>query len=116
MNKQIATGIGICIFGQILVWIQMNAQFIWPWTRNYLWVMAIIFGTITTYLFMYGFGAIARGFGDDIWAARLITNATSICIFTILTISVMKQGLDIKNIICIILSFIIVGIQFFWKK
>jgi phosphoglycerol transferase MdoB-like AlkP superfamily enzyme len=116
MNKQILTGIGLCILGQILVWLQMNAQFMWPATRNYIWLLAIIFGTLTTYIFMIGFGDIARGFGDDVWAARLITNATSICIFTILTCTFLKQGLDAKNIICIFLSFAIVAIQFFWKN
>ena len=115
MNKHIWIGLCYCIIGQILVWIQTNSQFVWPGLVKYRLIMAILGGTIISYLFMTGAAEIVKGSSGQIWPARLIPAAIGTFIFTILTWLVMKQGVDLKTGICIGLSFVILGIQIYWK-
>ena len=115
MNKHVLVGLSYCVIGQILVWIQTNSQFIWPVLTKYRFSIALIGGGIISYFFMSGAAEIVKGSNGQIWPARLIPAATGTFIFTIMTWAFMKQGVDLKTGICISLSFIILGIQMYWK-
>ena len=115
MNRHIWIGLAYCVIGQILVWIQTNSQFVWPGLVKYRLLIAFSGGTIISLLFMMGAAEIVKGSGGQIWPARLIPAATGTFVFTILTWAIMKQGVDLKTGICISLSFLILGIQLYWK-
>lgn len=115
MNKSIWIGLCYCVVGQVMVWIQTNSQFVWPWTLRYKWPLAILGGTIISYLFMTGATYIVNGSSGHIWPARLIPAATGTLIFTAMTWIFMRQGIDAKTGICIALSLIILIIQIYWK-
>ena len=115
MNKSVWIGLGYCVLGQILVWLQTNSQFVWPFLAKYRFFIAVLGGTVISYLFMSGAAEIVKGSNGLIWPARLIPAATGTVIFTIMTMSIMKQGVDIKTSVCIALSLIILVIQIYWK-
>ena len=114
MNK-ILLGVLSCVFGQICVWLQINAQFVWPGSVKYNWLIAILGGTIISLFFMNGVKLIVGGFDGQIWPSRLIPTATGIMVFSVMTWGFLGQGIDLKTTICIVLSFIILAIQLFWK-
>lgn len=108
-------GLLLCIIAQTLVWLQVNAQFVWPESKKYnLWI-AMGGGVIISYLFIYSVKFIVEGFDGQVWPARLIPTATGMFIFSIMTWVLLKQGIDLKTGICLILSLIILLIQFIWK-
>jgi hypothetical protein len=53
--------------------------------------------------------------GNSLWSVRLIGFSMGVFSFTILTYIFMKEGLNMKNSITLMLSTIIVLIQIFWK-
>ena len=115
MNKNIWIGLFYCVIGQILVWVQTNSQFVWPSVMRYKLLIAIIGGTIISYVFMSGAAEIVRGSDGQIWPARLIPTASGTIVFTCMTWFFMKQGVDVKTAVCILLSLTILAIQIYWK-
>ena len=65
MNK-ILIGILYCVCGQILVWFQMNGQFVWPSIVKYHWLIIIIGGSITSLFFITGVRYMVSGFDGQI--------------------------------------------------
>ena len=51
----------------------------------------------------------------SLWSVRLIGFSMGVFSFTILTYFFMKEGLNMKNSITLMLSVIIVLLQVFWK-
>jgi hypothetical protein len=115
MNKDILTGIIYVIVGQIGVWVQNNSQFIWPETIKYRLPIAVIGGSILSYLFMAGIGYMVKGYDGVLWPSRIIPAAIGLVLFSILTWFFAGEGINIKTGICIFLSVVILGIQIFFK-
>ena len=113
--KNLITGSLICALAQLIVWFQTNLQFMWPATKPYRLPIAIFCGSIISYLFMLGVADLAQYFEGKLWPSRLIPQAIGTIIFSIMTWFIMKQGIDTKTLICLILAFSILGIQLFWK-
>ena len=113
--KNLLIGLTLCIVAQILVWLQVNSQFVWPESKKYNLPIAIIGGSIVSYLFIYSVKYIVQGFDGQVWPSRMIPNATGMLVFSIMTWMFLKQGIDIKTAICIALSLIILFIQLYWK-
>ena len=115
MNRHILIGIIYCAIGQVLIWFQTNSQFIWPEVKDYRLLISLIFGTTVSYLFILGVGHLYEGFDSQIWPSRIIPTITGTIIFFVLTLLILKQGLDFKNGLCVFLSFVILAIQIFLK-
>ena len=115
MNRHILIGILYCTIGQVLIWFQTNSQFIWPEVKDYRLLISIVFGTTVSYLFILGIGHLYEGFDSQIWPSRIIPTITGTIIFFVLTLIILKQGLDFKNGLCVFLSFVILVIQIFLK-
>ena len=113
--KNLLTGLILCIVAQILVWLQVNSQFVWPESKKYNLPIAIIGGSIVSYLFIYSVKYIVQGFDGQVWPARIIPTATGMIIFSIMTWLLLKQGIDVKSGICLALSALILLIQIFWR-
>lgn len=113
--KSVLIGLGLCVLAQTLVWLQVNSQFVWPETKKYNFLIACGGGIIISYLFIYSVKFIVEGFNGQVWPARLIPTATGMFIFSIMTWLLLKQGIDLKTGICLLLSAIILIIQFIWK-
>lgn len=103
----------ISIFAQCVVWIQLNLQFISPkWKDNpYL----LLTGIPITWLFLKSTQLGVEAFNGQMWPQRLLSFATGIIIFTLMTHIVFGETMTMKNFICLILSCIIVCVQIFTK-
>jgi hypothetical protein len=115
MQPQFLLGLGLMIIGQILVWFQTNAQFLWPKTKEYTILISLTGGALISYLFITGVGKIAASFEGEVWPSRIIPSATGTVIFAIMTWMLLGQGITPKTGVCLILSFAIIAIQIFWK-
>lgn len=108
-------GCTLFIAGQIIVWFQSSAIFMWPKTKDYILWIAIICGISASLCFIKGTELVTSFYDGQLWPSRIITNVLGTITFTILTYFLLNQGINLKTGICIILSFLIIFIQLFWK-
>jgi hypothetical protein len=115
MNTQLIQGLGLMVLGQIMVWFQTNAQFLWPKAKDHTLAISMTGGVIISYMFIIGVGKIASAYDGEVWATRIIPSAIGTVVFALLTWLLLNQGMSAKTITCLVLSFTIIFIQIFWK-
>ena len=108
-------GLLYIFIAQILVWFQLNGQFLWPWFKeNKFWV-ALIFSVPVSLLFIYAQDYLYYAMNEKSWSVRLLSFGFSIVSFFFLSSFLLKETLDTKNTACLILSLFIILIQILWK-
>jgi len=114
MNKDIVLCLVLLWFSQLAVWFQLNGQFVWKWfDKNPLWLS--LAGIPISYGFIlatkYGY----VGFGNVLWAQRLIGFALGIISFAFCTYWFLGEGITSKTFVSLVLAMGLVLIQIFWK-
>jgi hypothetical protein len=105
----------LILSGHVFAWYGTYAQFIWGWCKNNVHLLPLIFSIPTGYLFLYGMRFAVQEMGE-VWGPRLLGFGLSYLVFPILTYHYFGENMFApKTLVCIILSFAIVGIQVFWK-
>ena len=113
--KNLIIGISLLVTGQILIWYQTNGQFIWESFKKNSLLLALVGGTIISYLFIIGIRYLVVYFDGLLWPPRLIGFGLGMISFTFLTWYYMGEVVNLKTIISLILAFTLVCIQVFWK-
>ena len=114
-TKTWLTGILLYIIGQTLTWFQVNGQFISPWMRKHPLIISVIGGTVISYVFIYATRLIASYYDGLIWPGRFIGFSMGVIVFSILTYSLMNEGINFKTLISLTLAFLIILVQIFLK-
>ena len=114
MNKDIVLCLILLWFSQLAVWFQLHGQFVWKWfDKNPLWLC--LAGVPISYGFIlatkYGY----VGFGNVLWAQRLIGFALGIISFAFCTYWFLGEGITSKTFVSLVLAMGLVLIQIFWK-
>lgn len=106
----------ILIFGgQVASWYGTYSQFIWSWAKNNLIYLPLVFSIPTGYLFLYGMRFAVEEMGET-WGPRLLAFGISYLVFPFLTYYYFNESMfEPKTLVCILLSFVIVAIQVFYK-
>lgn len=113
--KDIIFGLVIFTAAQTLSWYQSNGQFINEWVKNNPLLVAAVMGMPIGLGYIYGTTYIVNAFDGTLWPARLLGFATGILSFTALTYIHMKEGINIKTAVILILAVMILLLQVFWK-
>lgn len=100
--------------GQTLVWYQTHAQFINEWARNHPLILSLI-GIPVSFIYIYGNMYAYQAYGNVVWAGRLSGFAIGMIVMALLTFIHIDEPINIKTAVTLVLSFIIVLIQIFWK-
>jgi len=114
MGKLLA-GVGLFLFGQILIWYQTNGQFKWEWCAKNPFAMALIFSIPISFAFIVATKYVVGYFDGQLWPGRFIGFATGIMSFAILTSFYMNEGINAKTAISLVLATALVAIQILWK-
>ena len=114
MGKLLA-GVGLFLFGQILIWYQTNGQFKWEWCAKNPFAMAMIFSIPISFAFIVATKYVVGYFDGQLWPGRFIGFATGIMSFAILTSFYMNEGINAKTAISLVLAIALVAIQILWK-
>lgn len=112
--KNLILGVLFILLAQIIAWFQQFATIRWPWFKDHVWVLVVLLGIPTSYLFIWG----AQYLYSDVtsvWSVRLIQFSIGMGVVLGLTYFVMGESLTLKNGVCLLLSILIVLIQAFWK-
>ena len=109
--------IGILLFfiGQSLIWFQTNGQFVWESFRKNPFLLAVGFGTIISYILIWGTRYLVTYFDGLLWPGRFIAFGLGIVSFSTLTWFYLGEGLSTKTIVSLGLALMLVIIQIVWK-
>jgi len=113
--KSLLIGAGLFLFAQSLSWFQTNGQFISTWMREHPIIISALMGIPVGMGYIYGTTYIVEAFGGTLWPARIFGFVTGILSFSLLTYIFMREGINIKTGIILILATAIVLLQVFWK-
>lgn len=101
--------------GHIIMWYQSNSQFFSEWAKNHRIILACSLGPIVSYLFIVGVGYVAEATTGQMWPTRIVPSIIGTIVFMIMTYAVFREGVDLKNGICLVLTLVVMFIQVFWK-
>jgi hypothetical protein len=113
--RNLITGILLFFFGQSLVWLQTNGQFVWPVIKKNPWAVSILGGTIISFTFINATKYLFEYYDGQLWPGRFIGFATGILAFSILTYFIMNEGMNVKTLVSLGLSIALILVQLFWK-
>tara|TARA_Y100000034_G_scaffold129098_1_gene184927 strand:+ start:13718 stop:14056 length:339 start_codon:yes stop_codon:yes gene_type:complete len=109
VHKDLLLVIAMLTFAHIVIWFQVNAQVVWAWYKNHIFLLCLL-GVPISYIF---FKATEIGYEvtESLWAVRFLAFGTSMITFPIMTYFLTGEGIEIKTVIAIGLSVIIVFLQ-----
>lgn len=114
LNK-IILAIILFVLANILVWFQMNGQFLWKWFEKNPILLSVILGTIISYLFIYATKYMFSYFDGMLWSIKFFNFALGSIVYGLMTYYFMDEGLTPKTLICLFLALIIISVQVFMK-
>lgn len=115
INKEkLLIGIVFGILAQVLTFFQLQGQLKYEWFKNHYWLL-VLMGIPVSMLFMYSVKNMVLAYGGEMWPSRLIGFSIGAIVFTYFSWSTFNEPLTMKTIICLILSFSILGVQLFMK-
>jgi hypothetical protein len=115
MTSKLIFACVLIFIGHVLSWYATFSQFVWDWCRDNVILMPLLFSIPIGYLFTYGMKFAVQEM-DEVWGPRLLGFGISYLVFPFLTYYYFNESMfSPKTLTCILLSFVIVAIQVFWK-
>lgn len=111
---KILIGILFVFFGQIGTFIQLQVSYKYGWYEKYSWLV-ILASLPLGWLYIKSVHYFIEGFGGQIWPSRLVGFGIGVMVFTMMSIILFQEPLNLKNGICLGLGFTIILIQILIK-
>ena len=102
------------LIGQILVYYQINGQFLTDWIKQHPMTMSLM-GIPISYVYIYATKDLVEAFDGDLWPQRLIGFSMGMIAFAFLTWVHFQQPITLKTAVTLALAIAIVVIQIVWK-
>jgi len=107
-------GAFLFLVGQVLVWYQINGQFLSEWIKKHPLVMSLM-GIPISYVYIWATHHLVVAYNGELWPQRLIGFAMGMIAFSFLTWFHLNEALTAKTAVTLALAATIVLIQVFWK-
>ena len=114
MNSSVAIGLLLYFVTHIIIWFQVNGQFVWPWAKANPWLMSIL-GLPISYVLIIATKYIVAGFDGLLWPGRLVGFGSGMIVMAVLTWGFMGEGINLKTLTSLILATGLVCVQVFWR-
>ena len=112
--NKIFLGIVYGLFSQVGAFVQFQVAYKYGWDKKYYWIV-ILASLPLGWLAIKSTHYFIEGFDGKIWQSRLLGFSIGIIVFTIMSNIIFRESLSLKNVICILLGFLIVAIQLILK-
>jgi hypothetical protein len=112
--QKLISGTLLFLFGQTLVWYQINGQFISTWMKEHPLAVSFL-GVPISFVYIYATQHLVEAFDGDMWLQRLIGFSMGMIAFAFLTWVHLNQGITLKTAVTLALALAIVVIQIIWK-
>ena len=113
-SSSIAIGLLLYFVTHIIIWFQVNGQFIWTWAKDNPWTMSLL-GFPISYVLIIATKYIVAGFDGLLWPGRLVGFGSGMIVMAILTWCILGEGISTKTLVSLVLATTIVFIQVFCK-
>ena len=98
----------------IVVWYSANLQLVVD-DQSKMLLISVLIGVPASVLAFYA-TKIGHAYYDSLWTVRLIGFGASYLIFPVMTYFYLGESpFNTKTMICVALSFMIIGVQLFWN-
>ena len=114
MNRNIVIAFILFMVAQGMIWYQTNSQFFSDWVKERPLLMACL-GIPISYILIYASRYVVAGFDGLLWPGRLIGFSTGMIVMAILTYVHLGENITVKTGVTLLLAFIIVMVQLYWK-
>jgi hypothetical protein len=111
---RLVQGTALFLLGQLLVWYQINGQFLSGWVKEHPLAMSC-FGIPISLTYIYATQYLVEAFDGELWPQRLIGFAVGCIVFAFLTWLHLGQAITVKTAVTLALAAAIVVIQIMWK-
>ena len=101
--------------GQIISFIQLQGGIKWGWTEKYSWALMLL-GLPISWAFMKSVENFILAFNGEIYPSRIGGFIVGIIVFSIMGWFLFREGISMKTGVSLMLCFIIILIQLFWKN
>lgn len=98
------------LVGQVLVWLQVSGQLVWPAIKNNIFLAALL-GVPISALFIKATAWGYAAFDQQLWSVRLIGFAINMIVFGLMTWLFLGEVPDAKSWVSIALCIAIIIIQ-----
>ena len=112
--EKLIIGIFFGIIAQIVVFFQLQGSLKYDWFKNNYWLVVLL-GIPASMFFMYSVKNMVIAYNGQMWPSRLIGFSIGAIVFTYFSLSLFNEPLTTKTLICLFLSFTILGIQIIRK-
>ena len=106
--------LGLITIAQTLAYFQLQSQFLWVWAKNNTFILALS-GVPISLLLIWFTKYCSIYFDGQIWPGRLIGFSVGAIVFAFLSHFVMNEEMTTKTIVSLVLAFLILIVQMFWK-
>ena len=114
LNNSVVIGLLLYFVTHIIIWFQVNGQFIWEWAKDHPWTMSVL-GFPISYVLIIATKYIVTGFDGLLWPGRLMGFGSGMIVMAILTWCILGEGISTKTLVSLVLATTLVFIQVFWK-
>ena len=112
--QKILLGILFGLLGQVGTFMQLQGSYKYGWYEKYQW--AVILASVPLgWLYIKSVNYVIEGFGGQIWPSRLVGFGVGVIVFTLMSLYLFNEPLNVKNAICLGLGFCIIAVQLFVK-
>ena len=112
--NNILIGLSLFITTHVVIWFQVNGQFVWPWAKENPMLMALL-GFPISYILIIATKFIVAGFDGLLWPGRLVGFGSGMIVMAILTWCMLGEGLSTKTLTSLLVATGLVCMQVFWK-
>ena len=114
LNNNILIGIILFVITHIIIWFQVNGQFIWTWAKDNPWTMSLL-GFPISYVLIIATKFIVAGFDGLLWPGRLIGFGSGMIVMALFTWYFLGEGLNTKTLASLLIATGLVCVQVFWR-
>lgn len=116
MNKFVSLSIIFLVYilAQVFTFYQLQGHLWNKWIKDHPFIMTLL-GVPVGYIVIFASREMVNLYDGQTWPNRMIGFTLGVIVFTIMTWFYLKEPLSPKTLICLMLSFMILLIQLFWK-
>ena len=112
--QKILLGILFGLLGQVGTFMQLQGSYKYGWYEKYQWLV-ILASVPLGWLYIKSVNYFIAGFEGQIWPSRLVGFGVGVIVFTLMSLYLFNEPLNVKNGICLGLGFCIIMVQLFVK-
>ena len=112
--KELVLGVMWFTIAHIVVWFQLNGQFLWPWFRKNEWIVASS-GAVISFFYIWGTKHGVAAFDGLLWPNRFLGFSIGILIYGFMVYLFMGESINLKTAVSLILCCAVIAIQILWK-